>query len=465
MKPATKAFSAAMTTIKFFSDEDPSRLHYQIAREVLREEGGEELEREERARDLLARSLVRECNRFFCAVSVAFGEKGEGTWLDEVFSAHLKEIGTRGRRLAAEILSASSGWQKTYLQTGEEGPRFKLWTDPTIIPYGCRYVKILAEVLWRDSIESQFCRTKKHIPAITQSVQRPISRLLSPCSEPRPGSIVYEGKVVAEVAAIDPKLMPIVMRGAKSLNSIYHHKLIRFECRSGFENWIQAKPDPRVMRHERGETEIAEILGFKFKEAPTIIKALLHAQAHMLFYFDDGSRGNLISLRDYRSNITHREEGVEIVLGTQLMPYYTFQTDRRGKLLVPVPELPPFVSAPQYHAGQALLQMLIMEEFTNKSIELATEGTIEIGPEKWWEFLKQSGLPEAIFKHTKERWMSDGDDGHRFLICLHGHRFTLGKRYEKELMFLKAQGNMRKERRKQGQISVSKRPRRLNTCI
>lgn len=262
---------------------------------------------------------------------------------------------------------------------------------------------------------------------------------------------------MAEVAAIDPKLMPLITKGTQYLNSIYHHKLLRYECKTGFENWVQGRADPRVIRFERGETEIAEILGFRFKDAPSILKSLLHAQAHMNFYFDDGSRGNLIVLREFRSRITNREEGLEIVLGTQLMPYYTFHTDRRGRLLVPVPDLPPLVSAPQYHAGQALLQMLIMEEFTNQSIDLATIGSIEITDDRWMAFLQQSGLPPTVFKQALSRWLVDGEDGPRFLIEVEPHRYVFGEKYAKEHNFLRSQGLMRKDRQAQGRISARTR--------
>ena len=476
-------YQAAASTIHFLSAEDPFKIHYHVAREVLREEGGAELENDEKTRDLLARELVKECKEFaqHALAHAQFQINGDDKKislkqmseenqvfsksgcldLDEVFSIHISKMGAHGKKLAQELFAASQGWAQTYLADRQITPLFRLWVDLDRPPYYCRYLKLLAEILWKDRVEAQDEKNKKHIPALTQSVARPVSRFLSMRAEvlsknDQP-SVVYEGKTVAEVAAIDPKLMPLVTKGTQWLNSIYHHKLLRYECKAGFENWVQGRADPRVMRYERGETEIAEILGFKFKEAPSILKSLLHAQAHMNFYFDDGSRGNLIVLREFRSRITNREEGIEVVLGTQLMPYYTFQTDRRGRLLVPVPDLPPLVSAPQYHAGQALLQMLIMEEFTNQSIDLATLGSVLISEERWAEFLKQSGLPQSVFRQARARWLVDGDDGPRFLIELEPGRFTFGEKYHKELNFLRSQGQIRKGRQEQGRRSVRKR--------
>lgn len=476
-------YQAAATAINFLSAEDPFKIHYYVAREVLREAGGARLEGEEKARDLLARELVKECKEFAQrALARQLFQKNEENhtvfldalpdermifakdgrlYLDELFSSHIARIGMHGKKLADELSQASKSWYRIYLADRLIVPLFRLWVDFDRPPYYCRYVKLLAEILWKDRVEAQFEKNKKHLPALTQSVARPVNRFLSSRAEivaqnDQP-TVVYEGKTVAEVAAIDPKLMPLVTKGTQYLNSIYHHKLLRYECKAGFENWVQGRADPRVMRYERGETEIAEILGFRFKEAPSILRSLLHAQAHMNFYFDDGSRGNLIVLRNFRSRITNREEGLEIILGTQLMPYYTFQTDRRGRLLVPVPDLPPLVSAPQYHAGQALLQMLVMEEFTNKSVDLAVSGSIEIFEERWSEFFQQSGLPHSVFKLALARWLVDGDDGPRFLMQTEPNRFTFGEKYQKELNFLRSQGLMRKDRQVQGQISVRKR--------
>ena len=463
---------AALYAISFLSAEDPSRLHYQVARETLREAGGEELEREERARDLLARELVKECqqlssnfqfsqeNKISISQDKLFTPEGR-LYLDEIFSGHIAKIGPHGKTLSEALLTASKTWHQAYLEDQKALPLFRLWVDLDIPPYYCRFLKLLAEILWKDRVESKYQRNQKHLPALTQSVQRPVTRFLSSRSEVLRDNgkitVIYDGKKVAESTLIDPKLESILLKGIESLGTIYHHKLLRYQCKTGYENWIQEKVDPRALRFERGETEIAEILGFKFKEAPKIIKSILHVQAYMTFYFDDGSFGNLIALKQFRSPNTNREEGLEIILGTQLMPYYTFQTDRRSRLLVPLPDLPPLVSAPQYHAGQALLQMLIMEEFTKESIELATRGSIEISEEKWDEFLKQSALPSSVFKKARSKWLLDEEESPSFLVEVAKNRFTFGRHFHKEFRFLKSQGLMRKDRQKQGQVSVRKR--------
>ncbi len=470
-------FRAAVYSILFLSSEDPSRLHYQAAREILLEAGGEELACEEKARDLLARALVKECQAF-ASYFLPFDphslteekllSKEKILSLDALFSEHIAKLGPHGKSLSSALLSASLSWYQHYLKDRQALSLFRLWVDFDIPPYYCRYLKLLAEILWKDKIELQFQKTQKHLPALTLSVQRPLTRLFSSrayqMTHQEKTTLLYEGKIVAEATCFEPKYASLLSKGIQSLGSIYHHKLLRYECQAGYENWIAGKTDPRIIRFERGETEIAEILGFKFKQAPAIIKSLLYAQSHMTFHFDDQSSSQLISLKEFKSPSTSREEGLEIILGPQLMPYYTFQTDRRGRLLVPLPNLPPFVSAPQYHAGQALLQMLIMEEFTHQSIELAASQAIEISEEKWDEFLKQSGLPLSVFKQARYRWLADGDDGPRFLVQVDKHRYLLGDSYLKELKFLYSQGALRKDRQIQAQMSVKKRRSLLSSA-
>ena len=488
LRDVSHCFRTAIWTINYLSAEDPSQLHFHAAREVLKNHGDGKLEDNDKARDLLARALVKECNALAAQIipkdilqentpedkrSMTFTGRLnprsdyliypiEGKlWLDHFFIQHISKIGDEGEKAAEEFSNCSKEWYKEYLDNKKALKLFRWWVDLDKEPYYCRYLKMLATVLWKDRIEGQFDRSQKQLPALTQSVSRPVSRFLSSRAQidPAKGTVAYEGKVVAEIATIDPKLMPIVTRGSHNLNTIYHHKLLRFECRSGFEKWAQGSADPRVLRFEGGETEIAERLGIKYKDAPSIIRSLLHAQAYMNFHFDDGSYGNLIVLRQFKSRKTNREEGVEIVMGTQLMPGYTFSTDKRNRLLVPVPELPPFISSSNYHAGQALLQMLIMEELTNNSIDLATLGSIEINDEKWKSFQKQAGLPDSVFKNAITRWLSDGDDGGRFLIQVEKDRFTLGEEYSKEMNFLFFQGRHRKDQQARGLGSAKKKKR------
>lgn len=457
---------------------------------ALRLLAAEEILGENNGCDLLESEIGKECKELEAqAKTQPFFLSDNRLGLDELFASNIQKMGAFGRKLAVELRSASMNWSETYRREknragishpfstkGEpdivSGCRslcekkkcglellFKLWLDPSQHPFYGRFLRLLAEVLWKDRCAQQVEKAQKQLPAITQSVHRPLSRICSSrarvlLENGRP-SLLYEGKVIAQTEAVDPELYPLIEKGARFFGSIYHHRLLRYECRKGFENWIQGKDDPRTLRIDGGAARIAQELGCKFKEAPSIFKAILCAQAHLKTDFDDCSRTCLIELRKYRSRSTGREESLEIVLAEQLMPSYTFQTSRGAKLLVPMNELPPFVSAPQYYAGQALLQMLVMEEFTQRSLELARIGSIEILPSRWEDFLHQSDLPQSIFQLTLERWIGS------FLILAGRDRYVLGGNFQKEHHFLLAQGKLRKERQRQAKSSVRKRSARL----
>jgi hypothetical protein len=216
------------------------------------------------------------------------------------------------------------------------------------------------------------------------------------------------------------------------------------------------------LRFERGCSEIAERLGLKNNKSIEEIKNILHAQAHLQFHFDDGSSGNLIVLSKFRSSASGREDGIMITLGPQLLPHYTFQTSKRDRLLIPVPDLPPLISSSNSHASQAALQMLVMQEFADQSIELSEVGSVEITEKTWQDLAKESGLPPSIFKQALDRWLNDGDDGPRFLVEVESGRYSFGPAYQKEEAFLKDQGVLRKQRQKSGEKSVISRKKKLN---
>ena len=481
-------FRAAIYSINFFSAEDPSKIHYSVSREILKHAGGEELEANEKARDMLARELVRGCREFaaqiipsqFLQANTPDAEKAlfiiskmdaDAThlitevngklWLDDLFIQYIKKFGTKGDEAAKKLSDASTDWYNHFKENKKASELFRWWVDQKTSPYSCKFLKCLAMVVWDDKVKALFEKDKKNVPALTHGVHPAVTRILSPRVETRTIKnelqMTHDGKIIATLPTIDPKLLAMVTKGAGSLNSIYHHRLIRFECKTGFENWINSKTDPRVLRFERGCTEITEQLGLTSNKAIEEIKAILVAQAYMHFTFDDESCGNLIVLRNFRSRGCNRDNGVEIVLGTQLLPHYTFQTSKRASLLIPVPDLPPLVSSSNYHAGQALLQMMVMQEFSEQSIEFAETGSVIILKDKWEKFAKESGLPESVFKQTLARWNQDGDDLPRFLINPEPDRYALGGSYKKEADFLKQQGLLRKQRKKSGELSVNSR--------
>lgn len=424
LKIAMQELHNVHSLLRYLADDRSLALHEQIAQQT----AGAPCE-------ALAQDQLSACKAFLAQLDASSP--------DAAFMRWIAAFGPHGELIAEHL----AGWRS-------EQPH-SLWIDPSLPSPHCRALLLLSEVLWKDKIQPFLTKSREQVPAMTLSVQRPLNRLLSSRAallEEGP-AMSFEGTIIAALGPTDPTLLPLITAGLKHFSSIYHHKLLRLLCQLGFNRWVHNVPDPQILRFEGGETEIAKELALKFKAAPSILRSLLYAQAYMKFSFDDASRASLISLRHVRSMATRRLDALEIVLNTQLMPSYTFQTDRRGRLLVPIPDFPTFVSAPQYHAGQALLQNLVMEEFTHRSMELFTSRSIIISPERWQDLFYQSGLPVSVFKQTFARWIAD----ELFLRPVAAHRYTLGSACGQELEFLLTQGARRTERQRQGRLSVRKR--------
>jgi hypothetical protein len=483
--------------INFFSSKDPSPVHFVTAREVLSKK---EIS-DNRAVDALSRELVTACQKLQKAVLGACSDEENGFPLpiqqegahlllnkddlpdficereecntaDFIFAEFLKTSGKIGKKAAASVLADSKKrhqiFKNSRFQNEYRPIAWDLWVNKkemnssTFSPF----LSILADVVWEDVCSSLWARESKNVPALTYGVHPSVAKILSHRIEAKEIDsqlhILHEKKIIANLPTIDPKLIPAVTKGINNLNSLYHHKLIRFECRAGFENWVSGKPDVRLLRFERGCSEIAERIGLKNNKSIEEIKNILHAQAHLQFHFDDGSNGNLIVLSKFRSSLSGREDGIMITLGPQLLPHYTFQTSRRERLLIPVPDLPPLISSSNSHASQAALQMLVMQKFADHSVELAELGSVEITETMWHDMAKESGLPPSIFKQALDRWLSDGDDGPRFLVEIEINRYALGPAYQKEENFLKEQGILRKQRQKDGEKSAYSKKKKLS---
>ncbi len=496
-------FTTVLHMINFLSVKDPSPVHFVVAREVLSKKNITD----NRAVDFLARELVtcyRKFQKFIISLcsdkekGIAIPMQHDGGYLlpnrdhlpgvifecngcnmaDCLFADFLQVCGETGKEAAKAVLADSreryncfkdSGFKDDYRPTA-----WDLWINKKEgnASVFSLHFSILADVVWKDICMQSWMREMKNVPALTQGVHPSVTKILSYKMEIKKKDgqlrLLHSQKVIGNLPAIDagipmidPKLMEVIIKGAGSLNSIYHHKLIRFECRLGFENWIARKADIRLLKFERGCSEIAERLGFNNNRSIEEIKNILHAQAYLHFHFDDGSCGNLIVLNKFRASASGREDGIMITLGSQLLPDYTFKTSKRDRLLIPVPDLPPLISSSNSHASQATLQMLVMRELANQSIALSEVGSIEITNPMWQELAREAGLPASILKQILDCWTQDGDKGPRFLISLGGDRYSLGVAYQKEEAFLKDQGSLRKRRQKSAKKSVNLRKKKL----
>ncbi len=481
--------------ISVLSTQDPNRMHYEIAREILEREDPQLLENNNLV-DIFAREL---CNHFKLlntklippknfqelfvtlqpltykaiqqegfrsdpsldvlelpdGIDQSFTKNGKYIW-DLIFCALLNNIGEQGKKTSKE-LKGKIGCDATASK--------EFWfnlTPSNAQFYLSKASLLLAYVVFEDIVKGHIPWATKYVPALTTKVQGDIKEVLSHKNKVKEidGNRIeishQDSLIGVSMPAISQRIFNIVFKGALKLNSVTGHRLIRHFPQLAFDRKSTGEDDYRVLKYKRGATEIAELLGLHGKQHVSNIKEIIHAMAYFQFSQNTVS-GNLIQLSKYKSPTTHRhDEAYLITVGTPLLPYQTFRREDGG-LLIPLLKDPPLVNPNQYHAHQYLLQMEIMGEFSRQSINLATQGSIQIPQHVWEEIASSCGINQNLLRRVLDRWTQDGNDAPKFLEQFDGDFYTLGKEHAKALDFLKEQGKIRERNSKRGRASVQKK--------
>lgn len=496
-------FISALTT------QDPSKVHYDIIRATLKKIKPDKIHENPLDNtaliDLMARNLAAQCKELqlklntyepiqrFIKSSNPFGPNadfykyygrkplmltileldipsnsesvfeldGMFFW-DKIFLDVLKNTGKAGKNFA-ESHKETYRKRLVLFKSEDKNPLIHWFNLKTPTPEEPFHVspalQILSNCIYEDFVAPRIKFAEKYVPAITKNISEPIKKILSPRSEvidnPEHIQLLYQDAIICNVniPTISQKMSHIVLCGANKLNTVTGHRVLRHFPQEAFKKRISGIDDYRVLRYDRGSTEIAEILGVKSNNSITAINQVIHAMAYLEFsgqYFS----GNLIQLTKYKSPITKRQEAFEIVVGTPLLPYQTFKD---GSLLIPLLSDPPLVNPNQSHAGQYLLQMELMEECSNQSIFIVKNDVIEITQKQWETLAQSSGLSIEILKRIQDRWTQDGTDGEKLLEKVSPNFYKLGPKYSKEWEFLKEQGSIRIKNSNLGKTSALKR--------
>ncbi len=480
------------------TSQDPTSFHYEIVRKALSKIDEKEVNNT-LAIDLLTRAFVEACNKFNKKLKLSdslekiinycrkndpykdeiisyyldfvdctdaeldfekefFCENGLSIW-DNIYLRLLEQIGTKGKKLSKEIgekiKKKKGNWDQQFW--------FQKPTPENPFFYSTALI-ILASVLWEDDVKKRIKFSTKNVPALTTNIQNPISKMLAPKNKviKCDNSIqVFHQDSLLGIAIVPtiPHLYSTVFNGAEKLNTVTGHRFIRHLVVTAFEQLINGNSDYRVLKFDRGASDISAELGLNGKQHITNIKEILHAMAYFEFR---GSQltGNLIQLSKYKSPITGRQdEGYLITIGPPLLPYQTFEAYKNGScnLLIPLLKDPPLVGSSRSHAGQYLLQMNLMGELSKNSIQLVKEGGIQLSEKKLEEFAQACGLTSELLTKVLDRWTQDGNDGAKFLERIDGDFYTLGPEHYKALEFLKRQGELRIKQSNRGKSSAIKR--------
>ena len=385
-------------------------------------------------------------------------------YADNCYLKYLKSIGNNGKEIANNLKDFLLKDYETFRKLNKYRLSFWFNLNPTPerpIFFSTAWIA-LAKALWRDEISRRANLITKGIPAIIENDQEHIIDMLSHDKKIEPTEeqiqVFSHGKLLGEISIpmIPKGTINSILYGIDKMKKVEGHRVLRYVTRTAFNQYINGNPDHRVIRRESFR-EIANELGLKGERSIESMKKVFQAMTYFDFKRPNFS-GNLIALKRFKSKKTHRLDGVEITVGTILLPHRACEDFKSGEsnLMIPILSDPILVGSNQYYAGQYLLQMLIMGEFVRQSVHFAKHGYVKITQEIWQRMAQECGVSK-ILNNILDRWTQDGLDGAKFLNKIESDFYSLGSSYEKEADFLARQGNHRIKQSNRGKISATKR--------
>lgn len=405
--------------------------------------------------------------------SLKASSSGDMLQLDEAFADLLESFGERGREYAGVVRNKS---RARWAARSNLSRLCRLWVDPSDAK-GALWVELLTDTLWLDRVrpelERQAERRSKNHEALAMPVYSEVARLHSRMGSPSNDSaqLVFEDGTAISFPLLDTSAIHLVSRGIELLGCIDAHRLLRWEAKFGYSNWLEGLPNPHIADVERGYGELAfDHLGIRDKGAPQRLRAILMAQRACAFPLPGGATGNLILLSEWKGS-GRRPGRIRIELGSALMPTYVHELQGnfggreldRMKKLVPLVALPPFVGRERDHGAQATLSMLVTREMRVRARELFREGGVRLDLPLWAGLAEQARIPRSQvtqqLRPILDRWTQDGDDGPAFLKLMAGDRdrYTLGDAHEGARRFLFESGKLEVEASDAGKRSVRSR--------
>lgn len=490
------------------STKDPFWFHFDIARKVL-EKNGCSTDQDNKFLDLLARKFLETCcdlkNKMIHPENITnmFGEElnenhtnfaglelicidddgecdqeflknGLFIW-DRIYLEVLGETGTEGKKIAKWLEEEEEqlpNYYKTYFE-GENKEAIKMFwfqtEDKSTEPFHSRAFLILCNTIWIDQIKPSWEKQLKYVPAITKAVlvttiKPPLSKncRIEVSEENKITCYSEQGRPVAIVPCVDKKFVNLICKGLGAFSSLTGHKLFRWQVRTGFENWADLVEDIRLISTTGGYEGIANLIGCGgSKKSPTEVKSILYAQAHGQFQYPQGGSGNMIILREMDKLRNGEPTKINIILGEMLLPNFTHMLPHGEKRrLVPITDLPPLIGSKNTYAAQAMLQLLILEEFSNHSDDLFERRSIPITVNKWEELAQEAKLPKSALLRVISGWI-EGDLFTKPFLDKQGTEYTLGSTYSNVTNFLERQGEQRIVGAKGGERSVLSKKKKI----
>lgn len=482
----------ALHTISFFFTKDPSFFHFKIARDFLQRKFEEDPA--DKAVDLLARELVKGCWEFSDFIQEVDGSRGRVTlplWgvlkdaggllipprdclpeviyetdghnlLDHIFAEYLKSIGPVGMEAAQKVLEFSRE-NKDFRPAS-----WSLWITKKpreATNVASKFIDvILVEVIWDDRCAERWKRERALIPPIATGFWPPIKQMISKNIKVNHSSdkitvIGEDRRMIASMTVpyLDKKSLDLLLKGIESQSSLTGHRMYRWQIKQGCQNAIEGVPDPRSITIAGGYEEIANLIGCgKSPSRIAEVKSILTAQASFNFYTHNGDKvSSLIILKEIGYHRNGLPNKIQIILGDVLLPHALFSLPKNDqRRLIPVPDLPPLVGSPNTHSAQAMLQLLLLAEFSKQSDRFFEVGSILVSKSLWEEMAGEARLSISCLPKVLDGWSSNSEA--RPFLELNGEEVTLSQEHKEITRFLREQGEGRKLGSLGGKASAEK---------
>lgn len=475
--------------IHSISSQDPLHFHFYAARKVLKEKFSIE---DSRAVDILSRELVEHCKIIstvfksfkhpaFKKSPIDFADMNDHLSDDKIdilqidldFIEYLNRLGLNGKKLASKVEKNSAELFKFYKdkEYSHEIRRhvWGLWVPSPVNSETddkdnkellSPFIQLLCQVLWEDRCINLWSRQSKQVPAITKPVVELFKPILSTTNKKtivqQDDQIVcldQDGAALFSAPVMDPKMIKLFQGGVKSLGSLTGHKLLRWEIKKGYEKWAQGEEDWRLIKIDGGFSKIAELADCNSEHDISKIKEILYTQAHGLFAFPDGSRGNMLILRVEDRYRNSEPSKISIVLGDMLLPGYVHGLKGREQRLIPIGDLPPLHGSKNTHAFQAQLQLIVFEEFSNQSKRIAELGAALIPIDRWKDMAHEAGLNPDKVDVILSHWCRP--DLFNCFLDRQGDEYCLANYHERAQKFLVHQGLQRIANSERGKTSTA----------
>jgi len=257
-------------------------------------------------------------------------------------------------------------------------------------------------------------------------------------------------------------MVELLKKGISDLSTITGHRVLRWQVKEGFDAWTQGREDFRSVIIDGGYSEVAKRAGCHSTKEIAKVKSILHVQAFGCLSFADGSRGNMISLRTLAEHRNGEPKKIKIVLGDILLPGHVFSLEKSNRRLIPIlNDLPPFYGSPNMHAAQALLQLAALEEISDHSDSLASNGFVTILAERWEELAAQCGVDPQKVRAILELWCDPNEE--RSFLERSGDDYRISSKYDQTNRFLLSQGEQRLLSSEKGKSSARIKKSTQNT--